>query len=336
MFNMKHNFFYDHSLKSVVRVLTLLISLSVTVSCAPVVYDVAMDVRSKSQYSIDLHGVPPSIISICERQSEGTYSLDSTLASKVAFGTAEKLEKDLSLKEGDIPVFTFYSDEMDVSDVDNVKYLLTNAGSDRVIVLDSMRVSAFNIQPAVPEEHSYEIVLTTDVKLPFSLKIKIFSIDSLLYGTSPLEKEFIVNQYIHWSLISNKPVEDKKAISTVMGSLSRAFKEMGEDVGAGFSPQWKEQSRMLFSYETGEWSRADLCASKFDWEKALKIWMGLADGKNAKKTAYAAYNAAVACEILEKFDLAMEWLGLARSYYDFDGISVEENNITKGRDNRIF
>jgi len=327
---------FFNSLKSGIGALLPVLALSGAVSCSPVLYDVTMDVRSKSEYSVELHGVPPSIVSICDRGMTENSSLDSALASKVAFGLAGKLEKDLSLGAGDIPVYTFYSDEIDVSDIEDIKYLLTNAGSDRVIVLDSLRVKDFKVEQAETAESEFRYVIKTDVLAPFSLKIHLFSLDSLLYGTSPTEKVFTVDQYLQWSLISNEPIEDSRAVSTVMGSISGAFAEMGEEIGAGFTPQWKEQSRKLVAYDTGKWYQAYLYASRFKWQEALSVWMGLADGRNARRTAYAAYNAAVACEMMEKFDLAQEWLDMARSYHSFECISEEQQNIAEGRSNQII
>ncbi len=331
---MKLNMSFFDSLKSGVGALLPMLAVSGAVSCSPVLCDVVMDVRSKSEYSIDLHGVPPSIVSICERRMAENSSLDSALASKVAFGLAGKLEKDLSLGEGDIPVYTFYSDEMDASDIEDIKYLLTNAGSDRVIVLDSLRVKDFKVEQAGTADSRYAV--RTDVLAPFSLKMHLFSLDSLLYGTSPSEKVFAVDQYLQWSLISNEPVEDSRAVSAVMGSISGAFTELGEEIGAGFTPQWKEQSRKVVAYDTGKWYRAYLYASQFKWQEALSLWMGLADGRNARRTAYAAYNAAVACEMMEKFDLAQEWLDMAGDYHSFECISEEQRNIDEGRSNQVI
>jgi len=326
---------FYHSLESYVRVLSLTTVFSGVVSCSPMVYEVAVEVRSGSEYAVDLHGVPPSIVSICERRDAGSSSLDSALASKVAFGLAEKLEKDLSLQDGDIPVFTFYSDEMDVSDIDNVKYLLTNAGSDRVLVLDSLRTGDFTVHPAESYREDVRFLVRTDVTLPFSLKVNLFALDSLLYGKTPSEKSFSIDQYLKWTLVSSDPVEQTRAISTVMGSLSRAFSDLGEEIGAGFSPQWNKQVRSIVAYDMGEWSRAYLYASDFKWDKALAVWMKLADGRNAENTSYAAYNAAVACEMMGRFELAQQWLDLARSYYVFGGISEEQQNIDRGRKNMI-
>ena len=45
--------------------------------------------------------------------------------------------------------------------------------------------------------------------------------------------------------------------------------------------------------------------------------MKLANDNNVKRAAFAAYNVAVGCEMLEQFDLALKWIDYSLDKYAF-------------------
>lgn len=314
-------------MKNIVLILAL-----TAAACSPVYVDLAVDVRSDSEFSIDLKGVPPSVVSVYQSREDAVVrGLDSVSSSKMASAIAEKFEKDLSLQTGDIPVYTFSSDELDLSDVEDVKYILFNAGSDRVIVLDSLQTGEFSVQEDDSDPYFGMYRTRTLITLPFSLNVRVFSMDSLLHGTSPSELEFKVRQHLAWSVLSGERLNPDKARSSVIRSVPDAFGDMGTELAARFTPQWEEQYRTLLSYEGGEWVKACECARQFRWKEALEIWMKLSGGQNARMASYAAYDAAVACEMLGEYDLALEWLELSGQYYPCELISAERDCITRMR-----
>ena len=90
-----------------------------------------------------------------------------------------------------------------------------------------------------------------------------------------------------------------------LGSLAAKFTQ----------PQWETQERVLFFFSSAPWYKALEHAFMFEWEEAQNIWLMLTkENKNHKKVAYAAYNLAVASEMMGRFDLAKEWLDMSGKY----------------------
>jgi len=295
----------------------------ILVSCSPIVYDLAVDVRKPSRFDIDFKGCPPSIVCICSRDG-----MDSLLTSRMALGIAERLEKEMSLEEGIVPVYSYFTDELDVNNPDDAAYLLMTAGSDRVIVLDSLSTGEYKVShPAERVLKGVDLLLQTKISQPFRLGCKIFCLDSLNYGSTPLETSVVVSDIFQWTLLSSIPIEDSKAVSSAVSSAPKAFSDMGDEIGMMFFPQWEEQNRILISYESQAWDTAYQKAKSFKWGDAMKIWMSFVNDSNPKKVSFAAFNLAVACELQEQYDLALEWLELAHSRYPFSEVSVEKANI---------
>jgi hypothetical protein len=63
------------------------------------------------------------------------------------------------------------------------------------------------------------------------------------------------------------------------------------------------------------WYKALEHAIMFEWEEARDIWLALTKSrKNQKMISFAAYNLAVASEMLGQIELAGEWLDLSKQY----------------------
>ncbi|NTV19427.1 MAG: hypothetical protein HGA83_08365, partial [Bacteroidales bacterium] len=73
-------------------------------------------------------------------------------------------------------------------------------------------------------------------------------------------------------------------------------------------------------YENSAWRKAHSLAMNFQWKEAIDIWMEDASSPDNVKASCAAFNIAVACEMLEKYDLAIEWLDYAKKRYPITGL----------------
>ncbi|MBQ0006858.1 MAG: hypothetical protein KBS57_05595 [Alistipes sp.] len=294
-------------------------------SCSPVVYDLAVDVRMPAESDINFKGCPPSVVSV-----SGRNVTDSILTASMALGMAVRMEQELSLEEGSIPVYSYFSDEIDVSNVDDIAYLLTTAGSDRVIVLDSLQMGDFQVKHLDDMVfYNGEILKQTDVERPFRISFKMFCMDSLQKNLMPLELYSSVSDHLKWSILSNASLEDKKAVSQAVSGLEKVFADIGQDMASMFFPQWEQQQRMVISYENSVWNSAYGYAREFQWDKAMKIWLTLVTETSPEKASYAAYNLSVACEMKEQYDLALEWLELARKKYPFSEIAIQGENVER-------
>ena len=305
----------------------LVVSALYLISCSPIVYDLAVDVREPAELDINLKGCPPSVVFV-----SGRNVTDSLLTGSMALGIAVRMEKELSLEEGSIPVYSYFSDELDVSNVDDVAYLLTTAGSDRVIVIDSLSMEDFRVRHSDDlVYYNGDILRQTVVERPFKISFKLFCMDSLQKNLKPLEACTSVSDKLKWSILSNAPIEDTKAVTQAVSGLEKAFSDMGQEMASMFFPQWKQQQRMIISYENSIWDSAYEQAKSFQWDKAMKIWLALVTDPNPEKASYAAYNLSVACEMKEQYDLALEWLELARKKYSFSEIAIQKENVEQSK-----
>jgi len=306
------------------RKIIIFLTVLFAVSCSPVLMDIAVDVKEPSAFNVDLKGCPPSVVFI-----SGRDAFDSLLTSRMAVGIAESIENGFSLEEGAVPVYSYFHDEVNVSNPDDVAFLLTTSGSDRVIVLDSLVRDEFSVSyPEGKVLHDTGLYTSTVVNQSFRLGFKMFCMDSLNFGTSSVEASSVVSDDMVWTILADNPVEKEKAVSRAVSSAPKTYSDMGREIGSMFFPQWTEQKRMIVVYEgTNDWYSAYSHAKSFHWEEAMKLWMRLVSSPNPEKVSYAAYNLAVACELQEQYDLALEWLELARSRYPFFQINEEKAYI---------
>jgi|AntRauTorcE11898_2_1112593.scaffolds.fasta_scaffold03577_4 hypothetical protein len=79
------------------------------------------------------------------------------------------------------------------------------------------------------------------------------------------------------------------------------------------SPHWQEIERIYFDYYSKDMQKANKYAAKSLWRKAAQVWRPVAEQQKGAKTAYAAYNMALASEMAGQLDLAMYWLKKALS-----------------------
>jgi hypothetical protein len=72
-------------------------------------------------------------------------------------------------------------------------------------------------------------------------------------------------------------------------------------------------------------------ALAFAWDEAMKIWMELVKGDNAKEVACAAFNMSVACEMQGNFELAQKWLDLSQKHLIFRKQNITEKFCKSGK-----
>ena len=70
---------------------------------------------------------------------------------------------------------------------------------------------------------------------------------------------------------------------------------------------------MVATFAGSKWESAYYLALDFKWEQAMDVWLELVKGGAPEKQGAAAYNLAVACEILGKYNTALKWLDFAES-----------------------
>lgn len=99
----------------------------------------------------------------------------------------------------------------------------------------------------------------------------------------------------------------------VFETAAYAGADAGERFAQLLAPQWLKDSRVLFAQSTDrEMMKAYELARMGKWEDAASIWQKNYKSAKASKAAQAAFNLALANEINGNFEVAFEWLVLAK------------------------
>ena len=279
-------------------VFSTIFSVLAVVACAPLTYTQPVEKRVQSAENVDFAGALPGVVALL--QNDGT---DSVLISALACGIAEGLEVDLGLDSGSVPVFIMKAGDVDFRDSAHKKYLHDYTGVDFLIVADSLRIGEFSVSH-VPEQayvHN-QFLKQTQVHLPYSIKVLVFDVDSLLPVADLSESD-----NFEWTLMAESEIPDLRAIEKVNSELEGYFSTIGVTMASGLTPRWETVNVSLYVYDNDQWTEACRLAYLFEWEKAMDIWMEYAASPDTRKAACAAYNISVACGILGMNDVAEEW-----------------------------
>lgn len=126
------------------------------------------------------------------------------------------------------------------------------------------------------------------------------------------EAEAIYHSYIEDSLLFNAYGYSRGNADEDLISYKDALYEISYNSGKKFleeiAPYWKEIERIYFDYYSNDMSKGNRYAAQSLWLKAAQVWRPVAEQSKGTKTAYAAYNMAIASEMTGQLDLAMLWL----------------------------
>lgn len=287
----------EYKMKNFLLTAFLPLMLAVT-SCGPVTFTLPVERMTGGVNAVDFQGTLPGVVSLVQRGDS-----DSALLSALAVGIAERLEADLGLDSGAVPVYSMYADEVSTAFREDVEYLHAAAGVEFLIVADSMYVGEFSVE--IPDGKAYlqgGFMQQTVVSLPYNIRVQVFDSRRPEPVTALTE-----NDIMEWTLLSDTPLTRLRAVERVNSELGSSFRTLGGSLAERFLPGWETVNKMLYVYDDNKWNEACRLAYLFEWEKAMEIWYGEADSPDVRRAACAAHNLSVACEILELNDMAAQW-----------------------------
>ena len=299
--------------------------MAVMVGCLPQARYFNVDVRGEDFVEIPVEGNSVAVFSIV---SQNRY--DSIRCSNVALGLAEKIEADRGLAKGDVAVYSVPKIEFrgfpsalndKLTDVDTayVSQLMLKTGAQMLIFVDNLRFGQYSIPHSVTSVEFDNM----NVLVPYNVDMNVFD---------PVKGETLykleMKDSIYMQMVSTV-VNERKVGAMISNYLPDIASKIGEKLASHLSVQWETQERMLVSFEDMKWEKACGLAQDFKWEEAIKIWMPLAESENPKKAAYAAYNIAVGCEMMEQFDLSRKWIEFSLKKYKFKEALLMNEYIKK-------
>lgn len=276
------------------------------VSCSPIPYYLNVDMKKPSEHGVSIENKNIAVVTAMAKGGR-----DSLLLSAIAFGAAEKIEEEKGLGRGVVPVFTVYSDELNVNDEVGLSIIAVDSNVDLLMVIDSLSVGSYfvRVDRTVQE-------VQKDVMLPFKVNYKVFNLSSFSYPVKVSLSDTII------STVIGANVSDIKAVAKANQMSNELFKRVGASISSTLFPQWEEQSRMVIYYNNDNWEKALDYARDFRWVEARNIWIEEAKSPSPQKSACAAFNIALACEMLGEYGLARKWLDFAEEKYPFSDIKT--------------
>ena len=247
---------------------------------------------------------------------------DSVRVGNVAIGFAEQLEADKGLSSGDVPVYAvaaedywnYDSEGNRVYDRDFVKSLSVDTGADLLFFMNSIKFTNYSTEPL----SLYEGYDGYNVTLPYTVGMDIFKGRDIVRLHTSLVADTLY-------LFVDSSVSETNIGGVVARRLPEVSKHIGKELAKLLSHHWVTQQRILLTYEGNtQWEDAYVLAEEFLWRDAIEIWMKFATSKDSKKAAFAAYNIAVGCEMLEQFELALKWIN-----YSLEMFPLKESEIYK-------
>lgn len=277
-------------------------------SCGPQAAYFQVEAKDMQGQTVAMDNKQIAVLSVAS-----SAKTDSTRSANAALGLAEKLRQDRGW-ENPLPVFSVstkefagFSSPMGL-DKEFLKSLMFTTGADLQIFVENLRFGRYTIESAVNYEADYS---TNIVSLPYTVDMHIYDVleDSLLYVAA-------VKDTVYMQMISDNGKKDYNGF--ISGKLAEVSSVVGESLASGLTHQWEKQERLLVNYPEDEaWEKPLALAMKFRWDEAVALWMPMTSSPNARIAAYAAYNIAVGCEMMERFALAREWADFSVKKYRF-------------------
>ncbi|MEN6619225.1 MAG: DUF6340 family protein [Rikenellaceae bacterium] len=292
-------------LKATVMALSGVLMLT---SCGPVVQLFDVDVRVPAKHPLDL---AEKSIAVFSKISEGN---DSLLMVNLAAAFSASIEKELSYKEGSVPAYNILTDSSDTWDIGYIQSLSRRSDSDILMIINKIEVSK-------PEVCKSDLILSTGnfrdsyIMVPFTSLVDVYDGISAEKLTSISQTDTLL-----WEILSRNDLRETTIAPKIYKSLLEATKSIAENLSGNFFDQWESVQRYLYIYENAKWHKAYELSMDFKWAEAMDIWLDEVGSSDKLKSACAAFNLAIACEMKSRRDLALEWIEYARSCYPLKGI----------------
>lgn len=184
------------------------------------------------------------------------------------------------------------------------KYLtISDTNCYNKIIIDSLYVGEMDTQLYYDDNHDKNV----EVSLPFHFKMNITS------DSNYISKLF--SDELYWDVLVVEKISIDKAQEEAKSFAPEIIASYAESIAQQFFPSWEEKSRTIFMFNGQQWQDAYELASQFRWAEARDIWFKLCDAKNANQQAAAAYNIALASEMLGEYEYALEWVKFLEKFH---------------------
>lgn len=268
---------------------------------------------------------------ISDKKEMMQWALDSVAAAEASYSLGEILQSS-PYYETLIPVYKFHY-RTDTSKVilplgwDELSELSRGNGNiSTVISLDYMHVNAYS--ESVPySEWEYE------GKYYYGyLDVDIYC----YWRVYDLDRKKITNSYLHrdtllWESTDMAEVKTGKQLPGFFAASAYAGADAAEKYASLIAPSWSNGNRIIYNSGSAELARAASFAEKGDWISAAELWQQVTRDSNKSLAAKAAYDMALANEMLGNLETALDWLREAQKFNPHFKAAKDYENIINSR-----
>ncbi len=169
---------------------------------------------------------------------------------------------------------------------------------------------------------NFQISYTDPIKLMYSPEYGFygtFKVENKAYwrfydfiGDSIID-DYILYDTLFWDASGNYDYEVLQQFPDIPSAIDISCYYAGQKYGERICQKWKTEKRYLYVNTNNDFMQAMQLVRKGYWLNAFELWKKYAYAKNKKLAAMACFNMAVACEVLDNIDAALEWA--AKSYF---------------------
>lgn len=240
------------------------------------------------------------------------YALDSVASQEAALSLKENLLNSPWFENLTIPI-------RNNQRVDNSKYIkpltwndLTEIASkdtaDLVISLEYMKVMV-NTDSYRTRNNEIEYYYGY-LSMPVYCYWRVYDL-----AKKQIPSGYLYQDTLFWDTTDWIPVGIGNQLPGYFSASAYAGGDSGEKYARKITPVWNDDKRIFFHSGSKEMDKAALYAIKGLWIDAASEWQKVFALNKNKLSAKAAFNLALANEMLGKFDISMEWLRKSKKYY---------------------
>ncbi len=137
-----------------------------------------------------------------------------------------------------------------------------------------------------------------------------------------IPEDFLLNDTLFWDGFGENYDQVTKQLPSIKEALLQSCNYAGHKYGERIAQTWSTKNRYIINCENKDFRNAFTLVNESKWEEAIELWKKYSGKKNARLASFAAYNIAVASEVLDNIDASLEWA--AKSFFLKNDVFVEE------------
>ena len=160
----------------------------------------------------------------------------------------------------------------------------------------------------------------SDYDMYYASQVVLVQADWKVYSryTQQYVDQYIQRDTSYWEAWGNNSVEATQKLPILHVAVPSALYSSGGRWAVRYTPSWISSKRFYYETSNKKMRQASNLALQNDWIGAAKIWTEIVYNSKSSKmlTAKAAFNMALAAEMADNIDAALDWAAKSYFYYN--------------------